>query len=143
MIPFDNYAKSFRWNILVSKGNIEKALIDLKRSSEIILGLINAYGGILISENGMDILNPQEYSDKRFTLPLKIFDPKEFTLDGYTVYWFLNKGDLLDFYKAKNKASLKKIKPKKEVTQVKVSRDLSISVQYTNALIIKTEDDRL
>ena len=141
MIPFDCYTKTYKWSSLVSKDNIEKVLMDSDRGFEMVAGFINVYGGLLVSRNSMDILSPHKYSEQQFMLPISKFGPQVKTKGGYTIYWFLSKEDLQDFYKVKKKVNLRNIKPRKEVITSTIFRNIVYRFQYENAILVKIEDD--
>ena len=141
MIPFDSYTKIYKWSVLVSVVNIEEALVGLGRGLERAAGFINIYGGLLVSRQSMDILSPHKYSRQQFTLPISKFGPQEYTEEGYTIYWFLSKEDLQDFYRVKKRASLRDIKPRKEVTISTIHDNTLYGFQYENAVLVKIEDD--
>lgn len=142
MIQFDRYIKTYKWRVLVSVGSIGQALSNLERVSEVVAGYINVYGGLLVSRHSMDILCPHKYSEQQFTLPISKFGFQDYTKDGYTIYWFLSKEDLQDFYKVKGKASLRDIKPRKEVKTPIIVRNIPYRwFQYENAILVKIEDD--
>jgi hypothetical protein len=142
MIPFDHYTRPYRWSVLTSVGEIETFLNSLERVSEVATGFINVYGGILVSRYSMDILSPHKYSSQQFTLPISKFRPQDYTKEGYTIYWFLSKEDLQDFYEVKMKGSLRNIKPRKEVTTPTMFKNIIYQFQYENAVIVKIRDDK-
>lgn len=142
MIPFDSYTKIYKWGVLVSVDKIEEALVGLGRGLERAAGFINIYGGLLVSRQSMDILSPHKYSGQQFTLPISKFGTQEYTEEGYTIYWFLSKEDLQDFYRVKKRASLREIKPRKEVTTPTIHENMLYWFQYENAILVKIEDDK-
>ena len=137
MIPFDCYTETYKWGTLVSIDNIEKALIDSDRSFEMVAGFINVYGGLLVSRHSMDILSPHKYSEQQFTLPISKFGSQKETERNYTIYWFLSREDLQDFYRVKKKVNLRNIKPRKEVMTSMIFRNIVYRFQYENAILVK------